>query len=136
MRYDALRAFLAKATQADLELIQFDVCTAFLNGDLEEEIFIKTPEGPAVEKSSRARSDHVCKLNKSVYGLKQAPRCWNRMFSEFLQKIYFTQGDEDQCIFKGCVDGVSVSLVLFVDDGLVASESSRVLNVTQLQFCM
>lgn len=127
IHYDSLRAFLAKTTQEDYELIQFDVCTA-LYGELEEEIFMKVPESLAVEGSSNVGKDYACKLNKSLYGLKQSPRCWNRKFSEFLKKFNFSQGDADQCIFKGCVGGVDVFLALFVDDGLVASESSRVLK--------
>lgn len=129
VRYDSLRAFWAKTTQADLELVQFDVCTAFLYGELEEEIFVEIPEGLKVSKNLGARGDYVCRLNKSLYGLKQAPSCWNQKFTKFLKKFNFTQGEADQCIFKGCVNGENVNLALFVDDGLVAAKSNEVLNV-------
>lgn len=66
---------LALVAQEDLEMMQFDVRTAFLYGDLEEEIHMEIPEGLNVENSVSA----VCRLNKSLYGLKQAPRCWNRI---------------------------------------------------------
>jgi len=76
VRYDILRMFLARVTQEDLELTQFDVCTAFLYGELEEEIFMKIPEGLVVPEKKRRNSDSVvCRLNKSLYGLKRAPRC-------------------------------------------------------------
>lgn len=128
IRYDSLRAFLAKTTQEDYELAQFDVCTAFLYGELEEKILMKVPEGLAIGNNSGVQKDYVCKLSKSLYGLKQAPRCWNLKFSEFLKKFDFTQGDAEHCIFKGCVDGENVFLALFVDDGLVAAKSNRVLD--------
>lgn len=129
VRYDSLRAFLAKTTQEDYELAQFDVYTAFLYGELEEDIFMKIPEGLIIEGSAGVRVDCVCKLNKSLYGLKQAPRCWNFKFSEFLKKFSFSQGNADHCLFKGCVESENVFLALFVDDGLVAAKSNRVISV-------
>lgn len=128
IRYDSLRAFLAKTALEDYELTQFDVCTAFLYGELEEKILMKVPEGLVIDESSGIKENCVCKLNKSLYGLKQSPRCWNRKFCDFLKQFSFVQSDADQCIFKGCVDGANVLLALFVDDGLVASESVRVLK--------
>jgi len=59
-----------------------DVKTAFLNGYLDTEIYMKQPPGYADEK----RPNYVCKLKKSLYGLKQAARCWNEKFDGFLQK--------------------------------------------------
>ena len=59
-----------------------DVKTAYLNGDLEEEIFMKQPEG-FVDKD---QPDLVCKLKKSLYGLKQSARCWNKTIDEYLKK--------------------------------------------------
>jgi len=54
-----------------------DVKTTFLNGVLNEEVFMEQPERYIQDKSK------VCRLKKSIYGLKQAPRCWNRRFHEF-----------------------------------------------------
>lgn len=77
-----------------MSLTQFDVCTAFLYGQLEEEVFMKQPEGYDDE------SGLVCKLlQRSLYGLKQAPRCWNRRFTEFIEKLGFKQCDADPCLF-------------------------------------
>lgn len=132
VRYDSLRMFLARVTQMDYELIQFDVCTAFLYGELEEEILMKIPEGLVVEEEgNREESESessVCRLNKSLYGLKQAPRCWNQKFNAFLKKFNLVQSEADQCIYTGQVEGCEVFLALFVDDGLVASKSSSVLE--------
>ena len=69
---DSLRVILALVAHFDLELHQMDVKTAFLNGDLEEEVYMKQPEGFL----SSVGEHLVCKLNKSIYGLKQASCQW------------------------------------------------------------
>ena len=73
---------------------QMDVETAFLNGTLEEDIYMYQPAGyiqPGKEKT-------VCKLKKSLYGLKQSPRCWNKAFNEHMESINFKQSVADPCI--------------------------------------
>ena len=64
-RYTSIRSVLAIANQLDLELHQMDVQTAFLNGELEEEIYMSQPEG----YKEKGKENYVCKLNKSLYGL-------------------------------------------------------------------
>ena len=71
-RYTSIRSVLAIASQLDLELHQIDAQTAFLNVELEEEIYMSLPEG----YKEKGRANYVCKLNKSLYGLKQASRYW------------------------------------------------------------
>lgn len=65
----------------DYEIYQFDIKTAFLYGDLKEDIFMKQPEG------FDDGCGKICKLRKSLYGLKQAPRQWNIKFDTFLQRF-------------------------------------------------
>ena len=71
VRMESLRALVALSTQHNLELHHIDVTTAFLNGVLEEEVFMRQPKGYV-----KPEEEHlVCKLTKSIYGLKQSPRC-------------------------------------------------------------
>ena len=69
--------------------------TAFLNGILEGELYMKQPEGFVGE----GKEHLVCKLNKSIYGLKQSPRCWNAVLDDHLRKIGFRQLTSDPCIY-------------------------------------
>jgi hypothetical protein len=79
VKFTSVRILLAIVALLDLELNQMDVMTAFLNGDLNEEIFMEQPEGFGAEDSS-----NVCKLVNSLYGLKQAPRQWHSKIDGFL----------------------------------------------------
>lgn len=124
VRYDSLRTLLSIVTNQDLELVQFDVKTAFLYGDIDKDIFMKIPQGIEVGDSD----NNICKLQKSLYGLKQSPRCWNNKFKDFLKIFNLEQSSADQCIFHGTIKGADVYLALFVDDGLIASKSREILD--------
>ena len=76
VKMTSIRTVLGLAASFDLEIEQMDVKTAFLHGDLEEEIFMEQPEG----FKEKGKEDHVCRLKKSLYGLKQAPRQWYKKF--------------------------------------------------------
>ena len=71
-RYETVRTLLAVAASKNMKLKQFDVKTAFLYSELEEEVYLEQPEG------FDDGSGRVCRLKRSLYGLKQAPRCWNK----------------------------------------------------------
>jgi Reverse transcriptase (RNA-dependent DNA polymerase). len=83
VRYDSLRVLLAVITQDDLDMIQFDVRTAFLHGILDEDILMEVLTGLQVSNETGGQEDVVCRLKKSIYGLNQAPRCWNLKFKDF-----------------------------------------------------
>uniref|UniRef100_A0A1Y1NHZ0 Retrovirus-related Pol polyprotein from transposon TNT 1-94 n=1 Tax=Photinus pyralis TaxID=7054 RepID=A0A1Y1NHZ0_PHOPY len=121
-RYESIRILLSLAAKYDYEIIQFDVKTAFLYGELDEEIYMSPPNGANINPNL------VCKLKKSLYGLKQSPRCWNRKFNSTLKNFNFQQCTADQCVYKGQVDGKRVLLILFVDDGLIIGEDKLILN--------
>ena len=71
------------------------VSAAFLNGELEEEIYLSQPPGFIIQQ----KENFVCKLKKSLYGLKQSPRCWNNSFDQFMKELGFTQTASDSCIY-------------------------------------
>ena len=120
-KFSSIRSVLAIANQLDLDVHQMDVKTAFLNGNLEEEIFMKQPEGFADKK----HPNMVCKLRKGLYGLKQSARCWNKVIDEYLKESGFKQNDADACIyvkrFKKGDKEVVLLVAVYVDDLLIAS---------------
>lgn len=116
IRYDSIRILLALATINDMEILQFDIKTAFLYGDLTEDIYMKQPEG-----FQNKDPDMVCKLRKSLYGLKQSPRCWNKKFCKFLSLFNLQPLESDKCVFRAIINGVEIWLALCVDDGMLMS---------------
>lgn len=116
-RLSTIRALLATAVKQNLRLLQFDVTTAFLNGKVEEQIFMDQPEG------FNDGTDRVCLLKRSLYGLKQAPRCWNTCINDFLLQSGFKQSEADPCLYTRVRGTKKVHIALYVDDGLVASNN-------------
>lgn len=92
-KLDTLRMILAVANQQRMIIQQIDVKSAFLNGNIEEEIYITQPEG--FEKGNEL----VCRLNKSLYGLKQSSRVWNLRFHVFIEKLGFKRSSSDKCLY-------------------------------------
>ena len=82
-RYSSIRYILAIANQLNLEIHQSDLKTAYLNGNLEHEIYMEQPEG-YVDKH---QADLVCRLRKGLYGLKQSARCWNITMDSFFESV-------------------------------------------------
>ena len=97
-----------------------DVTCAFLNGELEEEIYIKQPEGFEV----KGKEHLVCKLRRSIYGLKQSPRCWNAILNGKLERMGFSQTKEDPCIHLA-QHGEPFIIGVYVDDILLAGKKSH-----------
>jgi hypothetical protein len=95
VRMELLRTLVIMGVQRGLQLYQVDVTTAFLNGVLEEEIFMSPPEGFVQEGQEHL----VCRLKRSLYGLKYSPRCWNSTLDEFLQCLGFVQSTGDPFAF-------------------------------------
>lgn len=121
-RYDSIRAILAITAQYQMHLVQFDVKTAFLYGNLEEEIYMCQPPG------FHDKTNRVLKLKKGLYGLKQAPRQWNERISTFFKKHHYNQSPSDNCVYSK-LDGNNLTIiVIYVDDGLVSSNNKQELN--------
>nr|GFA60649.1 retrotransposon protein, putative, unclassified [Tanacetum cinerariifolium] len=94
-RLEAIRIFLAYAAHKNMVVYQMDVKTAFLNGNLREEVYVSQPDG-FVDSDN---PNHVYKLKKALYGLKQAPRAWYDMLSSFLLYQYFSKGSVNPTLF-------------------------------------
>ena len=124
VRYESLRILLAMTAKRNYELMKFDVKTAFLNGDLQEEIYLEQPPG----YKNASQPDAVLKLHRSLYGLKQAPKCWNEKFMRFLKEFNLVNIASDNCVFLGKVQGFEVYLALYVDDFLIMSESESAIQ--------
>ncbi|GJU86120.1 retrovirus-related pol polyprotein from transposon TNT 1-94 [Tanacetum coccineum] len=94
-RIETIRIFIANATNKNMRLFQMDVKTAFLNGELKEEVYVSQPEGSVDQEYP----SNVCKLKKALYGLKQATHAWYDMLSSFLISQHFSKGAVDPTLF-------------------------------------
>jgi hypothetical protein len=103
-----------------LELHQLDVKTAFLNGELEEEIYMQQPQG-----YEQGGPEMVCRLKRTLYGLRQAPRAWHMRLKEELGNFEFAASMADAALFTGIIAGERVYLVVWVDDILVAARRAE-----------
>jgi len=115
-RIATIRLLIAIAAIHKLVIHQMDVKTAFLNGELDEEIYMEQPEGfvmPGQEKK-------VCRLRKSLYGLKQAPKQWHQKFDQVILAYGFNINESDKCVYtKFDGKGNGVIICLYVDDMLI-----------------
>src|SRR5271168_1705203 len=116
---DTIRILLAMACFYDWECDTVDIVTAFLNGDLEEEVYMDQIEG-FEEDPTGAK---VYKLLKSIYGLKQAPRAWQQRFYKHLRKLGFTQLRTDSAVFIRRTNGIPVIIMIHVDDMAIMGPS-------------
>jgi Reverse transcriptase (RNA-dependent DNA polymerase)/gag-polypeptide of LTR copia-type/Integrase core domain/GAG-pre-integrase domain len=118
-RIPSIRIIIALTAHHDWELHQMDVKSAYLNGDLEEEIYMHQPEGYAAP----GKEQHVWKLNKSLYGLKQAGRTWHHKIDVALKRRGFTTLDADHCVYVRRRTDSVIIIALYVDDLLIASNN-------------
>lgn len=136
-RMDTIRILLALAAQMKWEIWHVDVKSAFLNGNLVEEIYVAQPEGFVV----KGDEDKVYKLHKALYGLKQAPRAWYSRIDNYFCSQGFRRSDNDATLYvKKLLDGGSLIISLYVDDLLVTSnnqqEVQQLMEEMQNQFKM
>lgn len=111
------RVLMATANHFGYYIGQMDVNSAFLNGELKEEIYMQQPEGFIKDKSK------VCKLIKSLYGLKQASRVWYQRFDEFIIRKGFKRCESDQCLYTKFENNDVQYILLFVDDLIIISNT-------------
>ncbi|GJV43091.1 retrotransposon protein, putative, ty1-copia subclass [Tanacetum coccineum] len=111
----AIRILIAIAAFYDYEISQMDVKSAFLNGYLDEDIYMVQPEGFFDPKHPRK----VCKLQRSIYGLKQASRSWNKRFDEEIKRFGFAQILDEPCVYQKASGSNVTFLILYVDNIII-----------------
>ena len=126
-RITSIRLLIAIAAIFYLKIHQMDIKTAFLNGDLEEEIYMDQPKG-FVEPGQESK---VCKLTKSLYGLKQTPKQWHEKFDSCMIENSYKSNESDKCIFSKSWNNLHVIISLCVDDMLIFGSDMHVINETK-----
>jgi hypothetical protein len=121
-RYTSIRTIIALAAKMKWKLHQMDVNTTFLNGVIEEEVYIEKPQGFEVENMK----SHVCRLKKALYGLKKAPRAWYGQIDSFLMSLGFTKSKEDSNLYFKVMNDEPVILLLYVDDLFLIEEENLI----------
>jgi len=124
---DSFRIIMALVVHYDLELHQMDVKTAFLNGDLEEDVYMGQP----VRFTKEGKEHMVCKLKRSIYGLKQASRQWYLKLNDTIVSFGFKENTVDQCIYLKVSGSKFIFLILYVDDILLATNDLGILSETK-----
>ncbi|KAG7553092.1 Zinc finger CCHC-type [Arabidopsis thaliana x Arabidopsis arenosa] len=128
VRISSIRLLIGLASIHNLVIHQMDVKTAFLNGVLEEEVYMKQPEGFVMPGNEHK----VCKLVKSLYGLKQAPKQWHQRFDEAVLSNGFELNQSDKCLYSKFDDsGNGVIICLYVDDMLIFGTNLRQVELTK-----
>jgi len=122
-KIQTLKFLLAFSCQFGLKIVQMDMETAFLNGRVKSEVFVRQPSG------FNDNSGRVCKLEKALYGLRESPRAWYEVFDEFIQKLGFQRSKNDYCLyFLLAQENETIYLILFVDDLLLCGKNGKILE--------
>ena len=124
--FTTLRALLKIAVERSYLVHQMDVKTAFLNGTLNEEIYMKQPRGYEGRDPSM-----VCKLVKSIYGLKQAQKVWNDLFNSALRDLQFEPSEGDPCLYYRDTQQGRQFILIYVDDVVLVFNDEGSLRSTK-----
>lgn len=116
-RYEAIRALLAASVNEEMYVDQMDVISAYVQGELSDEVYMEQPEMFIQEN----KEDMICKLNKSLYGLKQSGREWYRKLDNFLLNHGGKRTEADPCVYTFNENESQVILMVYVDDLIIAS---------------
>ena len=121
LNMSTFQMILSQSVTLGLSLVHMDVVTAFLNGLLNEEIYLRIPKNMQTETNCGS----VFKLNKALYELKQASRQWFLRFHSFIGTLGFKQSKVDPCLYKKVTNSGTTLLAVYVDDLLIASKSDK-----------
>ncbi|CAL9004505.1 unnamed protein product [Prunus brigantina] len=124
-RLDTIRTLIALAAKNNWKLYQLDVKSAFLNGVLEEEVYIEQPD----EFLVKGKEDKVYKLHKALYGLKQAPRAWYGEIDSYLVQCGFKRSTSEATLYVKCKGNSELVIVsIYVDDIVYTGNSQDLLQ--------
>ena len=121
-RYTSIKSVISLVAQMGWEIHQMDVKTTFLNGVIEEEVYMEHSKG----FQTREKRTHVCRLKKALYRLKQAPRVWYGPIDIYLQQLGFIKSDVDPNLYYLMVKNEPLILVLYVDDFFLTRSSGLI----------
>ncbi|KXJ76174.1 hypothetical protein RP20_CCG010184 [Aedes albopictus] len=124
VRQTTFRTLMSVAAKRRMVVRQYDIKTAFLNGNLEEELFMRQPPGFVV----KGAEGKVCRLKRSLYGLKQSARSWNLKLHQVLEEDGFKRSSADPCLYSKVVKGKRCYVLVYVDDLIIASEDERIIE--------
>ena len=116
VRFETVRSIISLSASHGMIMHHMDVSSAFLNGTLKEEIYMRQPPGITIE----GKEDYVCKLSKSIYGLKQSSKCWFEEINKTLVELDFKQSPNDSCLYVYRSEKVTCFIALYVDDLLIS----------------
>ena len=118
-RAESIRIIIAMAAQFKRNLHHLDVKSAFLNGYIEEDIYVDQPKGFIKE----GKENYVLKLRKALYGLKQAPRAWNNKLDEILKSMGFIRSISDQVVYISNRKESKLWVGVYVDDLIITGSN-------------
>ncbi|GKB45744.1 retrovirus-related pol polyprotein from transposon TNT 1-94, partial [Tanacetum coccineum] len=122
---EAIRIFITNVDSKNMIIYQMDVKTAFLNGELKEEVYVSQPEG-FIDPD---HPTHVYRLKKALYGLKQAPRAWYNTLSRFLLDNKFSKGVVDPTLFTHKIGKHILLVLIYVDDIIFSSTDPKACDI-------
>lgn len=126
-KLSSVRLFMSVCGMLKIKVFQLDVCSAFLYGDIDCDVYIKTPRGINCNET-------VLKLNKSLYGLKSSPKNWNVKFDTVMMSMVFQRSEFEHCLYVKVTDKCKVYLLVYVDDLLLAGTDHN--EVLRVQKCL
>ncbi|GKA51358.1 zinc finger, CCHC-type containing protein [Tanacetum coccineum] len=127
-RISTIRLLIAMASIHNLIIHQMDMKTAFLNGDIDEEVYMNQPQGFIM----LGNENKVCKLIKSLYGLKRAPKQWHQKFNEVVLSNGYLINQADKCVYSKFDEfGKGVIICLYVDDMLIFGTDQVHIDLTK-----
>lgn len=120
-RIETVRFLIAMAASRGWEIHHLDVKTAFLHGDLKEEVYVSQPEGFV----TNGKENKVYKLKKALYGLRQAPRAWNEKLNKVLGGLNFVKCSKEPALYRKQVHDDLLLVAVYVDDLLITGQSMK-----------